>query len=51
MDVRITMTANAIKEAVNCIYRIYSVVLLAEKQVQKIKNQYILYNIRESVIN
>ena len=51
MDVRITMTANAIKEAVNCIYRIYSVVLLAEKQVQKVKNQYILYNMRESVIN
>ena len=41
MDVRITMTANAIKEAVNCIYRIYSVVLLAEKQVQKAKSQYI----------
>lgn len=41
MDVRITMTANAIKEAVNCIYRIYSVVLLAEKQVQKGRSQYI----------
>ena len=41
MDVRITMTANAIKEAVNCIYRIYSVVLLAEKEVQKRKSQYI----------
>ena len=39
MDAKITMTANAIKEAVNCIYRIYSVVLLAEKQVQKIKSQ------------
>lgn len=38
MDVRITMTANAIKEAVNCIYRIYSVVLLAEKQVQKVRS-------------
>jgi len=44
MDVRITMTANAIKEAVNCIYRIYSVVLLAEKEVQKRKSQYILHN-------
>lgn len=44
MDVRITMTANAIKEAVNCIYRIYSVVLLAEKEVQKVKSQYILHN-------
>jgi hypothetical protein len=44
MDVRITLTANAIKEAVNCIYRIYSVVLLAEKQVQKVKSQYILHN-------
>jgi hypothetical protein len=44
MDVRITMTANAIKEAVNCIYRIYSVVLLAEKEIQKVKSQYILYN-------
>jgi len=43
MDVRITMTANAIKEAVNCIYRIYSVVLLAEKQVQKVKSQYIQF--------
>ena len=41
MDVRITMTANAIKEAVNCIYRIYSVVLLAEKEVQKARSQYI----------
>ena len=41
MDVRITMTANAIKEAVNCIYRIYSVVLLAEKEVQKTRSQYI----------
>jgi hypothetical protein len=41
MDVRITMTANAIKEAVNCIYRIYSVVLLAEKEIQKAKSQYI----------
>lgn len=35
MDVKITKTANAIKEAVNCIYRIYSVVLLAEKEIQK----------------
>ena len=43
MDVRITMTANAIKEGVNCIYRIYSVVLLAEKQVQKVKSQYIQF--------
>jgi len=41
MDIRITMTANAIKEAVNCIYRIYSVVLLAEKEIQKAKSQYI----------
>lgn len=44
MDVKITKTANAIKEAVNCIYRIYSVVLLAEKEIQKVKSQYILYN-------
>ena len=44
MDVRITLTANAIREAVNCIYIIYSVVLLAEKQVQKVKSQYILHN-------
>jgi hypothetical protein len=42
MDVRITMTANAIKEAVNCIYRIYSVVLLAEKQVQKVRSNSII---------
>jgi hypothetical protein len=47
MDVRITLTANAIKEAVNCIYRIYSVVLLAEKQVQKVKSQYILHNMMD----
>ena len=44
MDIKITKTANAIKEAVNCIYRIYSVVLLAEKEIQKVKSQYILYN-------
>jgi hypothetical protein len=42
MDVRITMTANAIKEAVNCIYRIYSVVLLAEKQVQKVRSNSVI---------
>ena len=47
MDVRITLTANAIKEAVNCIYIIYSVVLLAEKQVQKVKSQYILHNMMD----
>ena len=35
MDARITMTANAIKEAVNCIYTIYSVVLLAETKSKK----------------
>jgi hypothetical protein len=42
MDVRITLTANAIKEAVNCIYRIYSVVLLAEKQVQKVRSNSVI---------
>ena len=44
MDAKITKTANAIKEVVNCIYRIYSVVLLAEKEVKKVKNQYLLCN-------
>ena len=44
MDIRITMTANAITEAVNCIYTIYSIVLLAEKEVKKLKNQYVLRN-------
>lgn len=47
MDARITMTANAIREAVNCIYTIYSVVLLAEKEVQKEKSQYILHNMMD----
>jgi hypothetical protein len=47
MDVKITMTANAIREAVNCIYTIYSVVLLAEKEVQKVKSQYILHNMMD----
>ena len=47
MDARITMTANAIREAVNCIYTIYSVVLLAEKEVQKGKSQYILHNMMD----
>ena len=47
MDVRITLTANAIREAVNCIYTIYSVVLLAEKEVKKVKSQYILHNMMD----
>jgi hypothetical protein len=47
MDVRITLTANAIREAVNCIYIIYSVVLLAEKEVKKVKSQYILHNMMD----
>jgi len=47
MDIRITLTANAIREAVNCIYTIYSVVLLAEKEVKKVKSQYILHNMMD----
>jgi hypothetical protein len=52
MDVRITMTANAIKEAVNCIYRIYSVVLLAEKQVQKVRSNSVLsiYKLNQTIV-
>ena len=47
MDIRITMTANAITESVNCIYTIYSVVLLAEKEVRKLKSQYTLRNMTD----
>jgi hypothetical protein len=47
MDIRITMTANAITESVNCIYTIYSIVLLAEKEVRKLKSQYTLRNMTD----
>lgn len=47
MNVKIIATAAAIKESVNSIKTIYSVVILVQKEVQKVKSQYELRNMTD----